>query len=120
MENKGTEDIELVGLRNVNAELYNRFRLRCDKKKIHYGTGFEQAINTWLIASGSDDLLSQPPFDTINPNVLNEFRSRCKRHGFDILSGIADAMVVWIRNYAYTDPYPSENDSKVGKKKRKA
>lgn len=96
------------------------FRVRCAEKKINYGIGFEQAINTWLIASSGGDLLSQPPFDTINPNVINEFRSRCKRHGFDILSGIADAMVVWIRNYAYTDPYPSEDNGKVGKKKRKA
>ena len=120
MENQGTEDIELIGLRNVNAELYQRFRARCAEKKIHYGTGFEQAINAWLIASAGDDLLSRPPFDTINPSVINEFRSRCKRHGFDILPGIADAMVVWIRNYAYTDPYPSEDSGKVGKKKRKA
>ncbi|CAG0987359.1 hypothetical protein METP3_02439 [Methanosarcinales archaeon] len=119
MENQGTEDIELVGLRNVNAELYQRFRVRCAEKKINYGTGFEQAINSWLVASSGDDLLSQPPFDTINPNVINEFRSRCKRHGFDILPGIADAMVVWIRNYAYTDPYPWEDKGKVGKKKRK-
>jgi len=120
MENQGTEDIELVGLRNVNAELYQRFRVRCAEKKINYGNGFEQAINVWLIACAGDDLLSQPPFDTINPNVINEFRSRGKRHGFDILPGIADAMVVWIRNYAYTDPYPSEDKSKVGKKKRKS
>jgi len=120
MENQWTEDIELVGLRNVNAELYQRFRAQCAEKKIHYGTGFEQAINAWLKACDSDDLLSQPPFDTINPNVINEFRSRCKRHGFDILSGIADAMVVWIRNYAYTDPYPAEDKGKVGKKRRKA
>ena len=56
------------------------------------------------------------PFE---PTKINEFRSRCKRHGFDILPGIADAMVVWIRNYAYTDPYPSEDKGKVGKKKRK-
>ena len=90
------------------------------EKKINYGAGFEQAINAWLIACAGDDLLSQPPFDTINPNVINEFRLRCKRHGFDILPGIADAMVVWIRNYAYTDPYPSEDKGKVGKKKRKA
>ena len=120
MENQGTEDIELIGLRCVNAKLYNRFCVRCAEKKINYGTGFEQAINAWLMASSGDDLLSQPPFDTINPSVINEFRSRCKRHGFDILPGIADAMVVWIRNYAYTDPYPSEDNGKVGKKKRKA
>ena len=43
MENQGTEDIDLVGLRNVNAELYQRFRVRCAEKKINYGTGFEQA-----------------------------------------------------------------------------
>ncbi len=120
MENQGTEDIELVGLRCVNAKLYKRFRVRCAEKKIPYGTGFEQAINAWFKACAGDDLLSQPPFDTINPNVINEFRSRCKRHGFDILPGIADAMVVWIRNYAYTDPYPSEDKGKVGKKKRKS
>jgi hypothetical protein len=119
MENQGTEYTELVGLRCVNARLYNRFRVRCAEKKINYRTGFEQAINAWLIASAGDDLLSLPPFDTINPNVINEFRSRCKRHGFDILPGIADAMVVWIRNYAYTDPYPTEDTGKVGKKKRK-
>ena len=65
-----------------------RVRVRCAEKKIHYGTGFEQAINTWLIACAGDDLLSQPSFNTINPNVINEFRSRCKRHRFDILSGI--------------------------------
>jgi hypothetical protein len=94
--------------------------VHCVEKKIHYGTGFEQAINAWLIASAGNDLLSQPPFDTINPNVINEFRSRCKRHGFNILSGIADAIVVWICNYAYTDPYPSEDNGKVGKKKRKS
>jgi len=120
MENQGTEVIELVGLRNVNAELYQRFRVRCAEKKINFGTGFEQAINAWLISSSGDDLLSQPPFDTINPNVINEFRSRCKRHGFNILPGIADAMVVWIRNYAYTDPYPSVDNGKVGKKRRNA
>ncbi len=120
MENQGTEDIELAGLRSVNPKLYKRFRVRCAEKQINYGTGLEQAINAWLIASSGDDLLSQPPFDTINPNVINEFRSRCKRHGFDILSGIADALVVWIRNYAYTDPYPTEDKGKVGKNRRKA
>jgi hypothetical protein len=45
MENQGTEDIELVGLRNVNAVLYQRCRVRCAEQKINYGTGFEQAIN---------------------------------------------------------------------------
>jgi len=86
------------------------------EKKINYGTGFEQAINAWLIACAGDDLLSQPPFDTINPNVINEFRSRCKRHGFDILPGIADAMVVWIRNDTYIDPYPSEEKARLAKR----
>ncbi|MCX9029796.1 MAG: hypothetical protein OIN86_16655 [Candidatus Methanoperedens sp.] len=90
----------------------------CDgaEKKINYGTGFEPAINAWFIACAGDYLLSQPPFDTINSNVINEFRSRCKRHGFGILPGIADAMVVWIRNYAYTDPYPSEDKARSAKR----
>jgi hypothetical protein len=92
------------------------FRVRCAEKKINYGTGFEQAINAWLIASSGDDLLSQPPFDTINPSVINEFRSRCKRHGFDILSGIADAMVVWIRNYACTDHILQSTTERLAKR----
>ncbi len=111
----------MVGLRlrGLVGGIGCRFHVCCTEKKINYGTGFEQAINAWLIASAGDDLLSQPPFDNINPNVINEFRSRCKRQLFDILPGIADAMVVWIRNYAYTDPYPCEDKGKVGKKKRK-
>lgn len=71
--------------------------LRCAEKKIHYGTGFEQAINAWLIACAGDELLSQPPFDTINPNVINQFRSRCKRHGFDILLA---SLTQWSSGYA--------------------
>jgi hypothetical protein len=41
----------------------------------------KQAINGWLIVSDGDDLLPQPPFDTINPNVINEFRSRLNAMG---------------------------------------
>lgn len=118
MENPGTEDIDFVGLRSVNAELYQRFRARCAEKKLHYGTGFERAINAWLIASAGDDLLSQPPFDTINPSVINEFRSRCAQKELDAVSGIAEAMVVWIHNLSFTDPYPPRDD-KAGKKAAK-
>ena len=114
-----TEDIGLVGLRSVNAELYRRFRVRCAQMKLTCGTGFEQAISAWLIASGDADLLSQPPFDTINPNVVNEFRSRCGQKELSILSGITEAMIVWIHNLSFTDPYPSGAD-KGSKKKRKA
>ncbi len=100
---QGTEDI---GFRSVNSELYQKFRVRCAEKKIHFNTGFERAISAWLIASAGDDLLSQHPFDTINPNVINEFRSRCAQNNLDVVSGIAEAIIVWIHNLSFTDPYP--------------
>ncbi len=112
---QGTEDI---GFRSVNSELYQRFRVRCAEKKIHFNTGFEKAISAWLIASAGDDLLSQPPFDTINPNIVREFRSRCTQNKLDIVSGIADAMIVWIHNLSFTDPYPLK-DGMAGKKRVK-
>ncbi len=101
---QGTEDI---GFRSVNSELYQRFRVRCAEKKIHFNTGFERAISAWLIASAGEDLLSQPPFDTINPNMIREFRSRCAQNKLDVVSGITEAMIVWIHNLSFTDPYPA-------------
>jgi hypothetical protein len=70
MESLKSEDIDQIGLRSVNAELYQRFRVRCAEKKIHYGTGFEQAI------------------------------------------------VVWLRNLSFTDPYPSREPGKPGRPRK--
>lgn len=118
MENLKTEDIDQIGLRNVNAELYQRFRVRCAEKKIHYGTGFEQAISAWLISSTGEDLLSYPPFDTINHNIVDKFRARCKERKLSIVSGITDAIVVWLRNLSFTDPYPPREPGKPGRPRK--
>jgi hypothetical protein len=52
--------------------------------------------------------LTQAPLNTINPNVLAEFRRRCEQEKLDVTTGIAKAMVNWIRNFAFTDPIPKE------------
>jgi hypothetical protein len=115
MESLKSEDIDQIGLRNVNAELYQRFRVRCAEKKIHYGTGFEQAISAWLISSAGEDLLSYPPFDKINRGIVDKFCTRCKEKKLDVIYGIGEAIVVWLRNLSFTDPYPSREPGKPGK-----
>lgn len=116
VEGKTSED-KFVGLRNVDAELYQRFRVRCSEHKLEYGPGFEQAILAWLAATSGEDLLAQAPLNTINPNVLTEFRRRCVQEKLDATSGIAKAMVNWIRNFAFTDPIPKEV-KKPGRKRK--
>ncbi len=118
MENLKSEDIDQIGLRSVNAEVYQRFRDRCAEKKIHYGTGFEQAISAWLISSAGEDLLSYPPFDTINRGIVDKFRARCKERKLSVVSGITDAIVVWLRNLSFTDPYPSREPGKPGRPRK--
>jgi hypothetical protein len=119
MENLKSEDIDQIGLRSVNAELYQRFRIRCAEKKIHYGTGFEQAINAWLISSAGEDVLSYPPFDgVINHNIVDKFRVECKEMKISIVDGIADAIVTWLRNLAFIKPYPSREPGKPGRPKK--
>jgi hypothetical protein len=118
MESLKSEDIDQIGLRSVNAELYQRFRVRCAEKKIHYGTGFEQAISAWLISSAGEDLLSYPPFDRINRGIVNKFRTRCKEKKLDVIYGIGEAIVVWLRNLSFTDPYPSREPGKPGRPRK--
>ncbi len=119
MENPRSDDIGNIGLRSVNAELYQRFRVRCAEKKIHYGTGFEQAIEAWLISSAGEDVLSYPPFDAvINHNIVDQFRAECKEKKISIVDGIADAIVTWLRNLAFTKPYPSREPGKPGRPRK--
>jgi hypothetical protein len=105
--NGTTSDGKSVGLRNIDADLYRKFRTRCLEFKLENSRGFEQAIKAWLALTG-DDLLTQAPLNTINPKVLAEFRRRCDQEKLDATSGIAKAMVNWIRNFAFTDPIPKE------------
>ena len=105
--NGTTSEGKSVGLRNVDADLYRKFRTRCLEFKLENSRGFEQAIKAWLALTG-DDLLTQAPLNTINPNVLAEFRRRCEQEKLDVTTGIAKAMVNWIRNFAFTDPIPKE------------
>ena len=105
--NGTTSEGKSVGLRNVDADLYRKFRTRCLEFKLENSRGFEQAIKAWLALTG-DDLLTQAPLNTINPKVLAEFRRRCDQEKLDATSGIAKAMVNWIRNFAFTDPIPKE------------
>jgi len=114
--NGTTSEGKSIGLRNVDAELYQKFRKRCLELKLEHGPGFEQAIKVWLASTG-DDLLTQAPLNTINPNVLAEFRRRCAQEKLDATSGIAKAMVNWIRNFAFTDPIPKEI-KKPGRKRK--
>ena len=96
-----------IGLRNIDSQLYRKFRTKCLELKLGNNRGFEQAIKAWLALTG-DDLLTQAPLNTINPNVLAEFRRRCDQEKLDVTTGIAKAMVNWIRNFAFTDPIPRE------------
>lgn len=118
MESLKSEDIENIGLRSVNAELYQRFRVRCAEKKIHYGTGFEQAISAWLISSAGEDVLSYPPFDVIHHSIVDKFRVRCVERKLSVVSGITDAIIVWLRNLSFTDPYPSREPGKPGRPRK--
>jgi hypothetical protein len=105
-----------IGLRNIDSQLYRKFRTKCLELKLGNNRGFEQAIKAWLALTG-DDLLTQAPLNTINPNVLAEFRRRCEQEKLDVTTGIAKAMVNWIRNFAFTDPIPKEI-KKPGRKPR--
>jgi hypothetical protein len=111
-----TSEGKCIGLRNIDSQLYRRFRTRCLEFKLENSRGFEQAIKAWLALTG-DDLLTQAPLNTINPNVLAEFRRRCEQEKLDVTTGIAKAMVNWIRNFAFTDPIPKEI-KKPGRKRK--
>jgi hypothetical protein len=102
-----TSEGKSIGLRNVDGELYRKFRTRCLELKLGNSHGFEQAIKVWLDSTGGD-LLEHAPLNTINPKVLAEFRRRCDQEKLDVTTGIAKAMVNWIRNFAFTDPIPKE------------
>ena len=105
--NEITFEGKSVGLRNIDSQLYRKFRTKCLELKLGNNHGFEQSIKAWLALTG-DDLLTQAPLNTINPNVLAEFRRRCEQEKLDVTTGIAKAMVNWIRNFAFTDPIPKE------------
>jgi hypothetical protein len=102
-----TSEGKCIGLRNVDGELYRKFRTRCLELKLGNSHGFEQAIKVWLDSTG-EDLLEHAPLNTINPKVLAEFHRRCEQEKLDVTTGIAKAMVNWIRNFAFTDPIPKE------------
>ncbi len=119
MEILRSEDIDQIGLRSVNAEMYQQFRVRCAEKKIHYGTGFEQAISAWLISSAGEDVLSYPPFNgVVNHNIVDKFRAECKEMKISIVDGIADAIVIWLRNLAFTKPFPPREPRKPGRPRK--
>ncbi len=117
MENDG-DDRKTITLKNVNAELYGKFRALCVERGIEIGEGFEQAVNAWLLTASSDDLLSQPPFNSLPPKIQDAFRTRCEQKGCSISEGILDAVVVWLRNFSFTDP-PLIEEGKANKKRGK-
>ncbi len=103
MENDG-DDRRTITLKNVNAELYGKFRAFCVEHNIETGEGFEQTVNAWLLTESGDDLLSRPPFNSLPPKIQEAFRARCGQKGYSISDGILDAVVVWLRNFSFTDP----------------
>lgn len=105
--NEITFEGKSVGLRNIDSQLYRKFRTKCLELKLGNSRGFEQAIKVWLDSTGGD-LLEHAPLNTINPKVLAEFQIRCEQEKLDVTTGIAKAMVNWIRNFAFTDPIPRE------------
>ncbi len=110
---------KVIGLRNVDVELYQRFKARCAVLGLEHGLGFEQAVSAWLAyTEPGGDILTQPPFScqAVSPKVLDEFRARCKQVKLDVTSGIIKAMVYWIHGFAFTDPLPETDPRGKGGK----
>lgn len=89
-----------------DPELYRKFREVCSLKGIRPYRGVEAAMRMWVAASTDGDIFSLPPYNVISPSLIEEFRRRCAKNKLDMVSGIAKAMVTWIHNLSFTEPYP--------------
>jgi hypothetical protein len=104
-------------IRDVKAEVYEEFGKRCAELGIHHRLGFERAVAAWKRCESVTTILDLPPFDKLGDTLKEEVRRRCKRNRLTPEAALVDAIIVWLRNFAFTDPLPP--GTKAGKKKEK-
>ncbi len=91
-------------IRDIEAGVYERFGKRCADLGIFHRQGFKRAIEAWERCENARTALDLPPFDGLGRTVREEFSRRCAENKLTPEAAIQDAVIVWLRNFAFIDP----------------